>query len=177
MIKSRRRSYFYWNVNTKGFPACEDNAVKHNGQVFMLVLIHWKKFSKKKMELVACLGFSKFCSFMSFQKRWLLTWFFLVSSVILYLHLKGLQRSHMWLGQLPWSSQWPNLLWCGSFHSWIWRSWFACGRKASGVTLDPFVSTSKRRLDLNEKLCSKNKLFYLKALSPNVTFEGFCEER
>lgn len=78
----------------------------------------------------------------------------------------------MWF---PWSSQWSNLPWCGSFHDSIWYLWDMSGHKASGVILCLFVFSSKWSLCLNEKLCSRNKLFPFEALSPNMTFEGFAE--
>lgn len=93
---------------------------------------------------------------------------FPVSSVILYLHLTGPQRSHSgWCDCL----EVPSGLSCFDvvpFMVVYGTGRFARGHKASGVTLNPFVSTSKGRLDLNEELCSRNKLFYLKVLSPNV---------
>ena len=78
----------------------------------------------------------------------------------------------MWF---PWSSQWSNLPWCGSFHGFTWHLWDISGHKASWVILCLFVFSSKWRLCLNEKLCSRNKLFPFEALSPNMTFEGFVE--
>ena len=78
----------------------------------------------------------------------------------------------MWF---PWSSQWSNLPWCGSFHGFTWHLWDISGHKASWVILCLFVFSSKWRLCLNEKLCSRNKLLPFEALSPNMTFEGFVE--
>lgn len=87
----RRQNYFYWNVNAKRLAAGDDNVLKYNEQLFMLVLIHWKKFSKEKMELMACLGFLDSCFLMSFQKTTPSTVIFLVSSVTLYLRLASPQ--------------------------------------------------------------------------------------
>lgn len=92
----------------------------------------------------------------------------------LYLSLTDPRVSHV---QLTW---FPSIWVCSDvvpfMTSFIWHVWLVSRLKVSGILLHPFVLTSKWRFYLDEKLCSGNKLFHLKALSPNVTIEGFVEE-